>query len=128
MLNCCTKEELEESSDEEALVSPAPSEDSQERRKIIKNKILAVGRMSRVFALLRYVSPSKNRYDFSPDRYPVRSQRKSLNSRVYRVLASYHMVHWPWVQKALRMPLTASRKRACIKHLHLLPIADVITS
>ncbi|KAF7796159.1 hypothetical protein EIP86_007333 [Pleurotus ostreatoroseus] len=53
MLNCCTKEELQESSDEEALVSPAPSEDSQERRKIIKNKILAVGRMSRVFALLR---------------------------------------------------------------------------
>lgn len=53
MLNCCTKEELEESSDEEALVSPAPSEDSAERRKVIKNKILAVGRMSRVFALLR---------------------------------------------------------------------------
>ena len=59
MLNCCTKEELEESSDEEALTSPARSEesvDSAERRKIIKNKILAVGRMSRVFALLRYAS------------------------------------------------------------------------
>jgi hypothetical protein len=56
MLNCCTKEELEESSDEEVLVSPAPSEDSAERRKVIKNKILAVGRMSRVFALLRFVS------------------------------------------------------------------------
>ena len=55
MLNCCTKEELEESSDEEALVSPTRSEDSVERRKVIKNKILAVGRMARVFALLRYV-------------------------------------------------------------------------
>lgn len=55
MLNCCTKEELEESSDEEALVSPTPSDDAVERRKVIKNKILAVGRMSRVFALLRYV-------------------------------------------------------------------------
>lgn len=56
MLNCCTKEELEEeSSDEETLASPAPSEDSVERRKVIKNKILAVGRMSRVFALLRCV-------------------------------------------------------------------------
>ena len=55
MLNCCTKEELEESSDEEALVSPTRSEDSVERRKVIKNKILAVGRMSRVFALLRCV-------------------------------------------------------------------------
>ena len=55
MLNCCTKEELQESSDDEALVSPTPSEDPAERRKVIKNKILAVGRMSRVFALLRYV-------------------------------------------------------------------------
>ena len=57
MLNCCTKEELEESSsDEETLISPTPSEDPSERRKVIKNKILAVGRMSRVFALLRYVN------------------------------------------------------------------------
>lgn len=55
MLNCCTKEELEESSDEEVPVSPTVSEDPAERRKVIKNKILAVGRMSRVFALLRYV-------------------------------------------------------------------------
>ena len=57
MLNCCTKEELEESSDEETLISPTPSEEAQERRKVIKNKILAVGRMSRVFALLRCVQP-----------------------------------------------------------------------
>ena len=57
MLNCCTKEELEESSsDEETLISPTPSEDPSERRKVIKNKILAVGRMSRVFALLRCVT------------------------------------------------------------------------
>ncbi|KAJ3491189.1 hypothetical protein NLI96_g880 [Meripilus lineatus] len=48
MLNCCTKEELEESSDEE-VASPI----ADERKKVIKNKILAVGRMSRVFALLR---------------------------------------------------------------------------
>ncbi|OCH88398.1 serine/threonine protein phosphatase 2B [Obba rivulosa] len=55
MLNCCTKEELEESSDEETSTSPVTpsSEESAERRKVIKNKILAVGRMSRVFALLR---------------------------------------------------------------------------
>jgi len=55
MLNCCTKEELEESSDEETQASPAAptAEESAERRKVIKNKILAVGRMSRVFALLR---------------------------------------------------------------------------
>ncbi|KAL4252939.1 Serine/threonine-protein phosphatase 2B catalytic subunit A1 [Abortiporus biennis] len=54
LLNCCTKEELEESSDEETVATPStPSEESAERRKVLKTKILAVGRMSRVFALLR---------------------------------------------------------------------------
>lgn len=58
VLNCCSKEELDESSDEEqALVSPSTAErESAERRQIIKNKILAVGRISRVFSLLRFVS------------------------------------------------------------------------
>ena len=56
MLGVCTKEELEESSEEEILASPSSAADeAAERRKVIKNKILAVGRMSRVFALLRYV-------------------------------------------------------------------------
>ncbi|KAI0318798.1 serine/threonine protein phosphatase 2B [Amylostereum chailletii] len=55
VLNTCTKEELEESSDEdEAVTSPTTSpEEAAERRKIIRNKILAVGRMARVFSLLR---------------------------------------------------------------------------
>ncbi|CCL98038.1 uncharacterized protein FIBRA_00032 [Fibroporia radiculosa] len=57
LLNCCTKEELEESEEEEldTIISPAipTPEETHERRKVIKNKILAVGRMSRVFALLR---------------------------------------------------------------------------
>ncbi|KAI6165933.1 Metallo-dependent phosphatase-like protein [Pisolithus thermaeus] len=53
VLNTCTKEELEES-DEESVPSPvAQVDDTVERRKVIKNKILAVGRMARVFALLR---------------------------------------------------------------------------
>lgn len=55
MLNCCTKEELEESSDEDVAPVPVAGEEFSERKKVIKNKILAVGRMSRVFALLRYV-------------------------------------------------------------------------
>lgn len=54
LLNVCSKEELEES-DEESSVPATPVEESAERRRVIKNKILAVGRMSRVFALLRYV-------------------------------------------------------------------------
>lgn len=54
VLNTCTKEELEESDDELSLVSPnASPEETAERRKVIKNKIMAVGRMARVFALLR---------------------------------------------------------------------------
>ncbi|KAH7882324.1 Metallo-dependent phosphatase-like protein [Phlebopus sp. FC_14] len=52
VLNTCSKEELEES-DEEGVVSPSHADDTTERRKVIKNKILAVGRMARVFALLR---------------------------------------------------------------------------
>ncbi|KAF5340295.1 hypothetical protein D9611_007868 [Ephemerocybe angulata] len=54
VLNTCTKEELEEADEDLALVSPAAAaEESAERRKVIKNKIMAVGRMARVFALLR---------------------------------------------------------------------------
>jgi len=59
VLNTCTKEELEEVDEDLAILSPtAASAESAERRKIIKNKIMAVGRMARVFALLRYVTSS----------------------------------------------------------------------
>lgn len=50
VLNTCTKEELEEETITSVASSPSHSED---RRRVIKNKILAVGRMARVFALLR---------------------------------------------------------------------------
>ncbi|GLB39091.1 putative serine threonine-protein phosphatase [Lyophyllum shimeji] len=56
VLNTCTKEELDADDDDSTLVSPtssAAADDSVERRKVIKNKIMAVGRMARVFALLR---------------------------------------------------------------------------
>ncbi|KAH9059501.1 serine/threonine protein phosphatase 2B [Lactarius vividus] len=60
VLNTCSQEELMESSDDESTaVSPAnalettPEEDSAERRRIVRNKILAVGRMARVFSVLR---------------------------------------------------------------------------
>jgi len=73
ILNCCTKEELEEEEETPMITPESPEleqegelsskgcwrelmiddEDNPERRQVIKNKILAVGRMSRVFALLR---------------------------------------------------------------------------
>jgi serine/threonine-protein phosphatase 2B catalytic subunit len=59
VLNTCTKEELEEG--ESAMSTGSASsgsptaEESVQRRNVIKNKIMAVGRMARVFALLRYV-------------------------------------------------------------------------
>jgi serine/threonine-protein phosphatase 2B catalytic subunit len=56
VLNTCTKEELEEHDEDLTIMSPRiVSVETAERRKIIKNKIMAVGRMARVFALLRYV-------------------------------------------------------------------------
>ena len=57
VLNCCTKEELDEGL-EEGTVSASPTTraaEAAERRRVIKNKILAVGRISRVFSLLRFV-------------------------------------------------------------------------
>lgn len=60
ILNICSKEELEEEEEEEDQMVLTPTaettnqgDESAERRVVIKNKILAVGRMSRVFALLR---------------------------------------------------------------------------
>jgi serine/threonine-protein phosphatase 2B catalytic subunit len=55
VLNTCTKEELEEADEDLAMIPAADAaQETAERRKIIKNKIMAVGRMARVFALLRY--------------------------------------------------------------------------
>jgi serine/threonine-protein phosphatase 2B catalytic subunit len=55
VLNTCSQEELRESPVEESVVVPPVSHppDSLERRRIVRSKILAVGRMARVFSLLR---------------------------------------------------------------------------
>ncbi|KAJ7240511.1 Metallo-dependent phosphatase-like protein [Mycena rebaudengoi] len=61
VLNVCTKDELDYEDEREELedVEMTPvalktfDEQASERRKIIRNKIMAVGRMARVFALLR---------------------------------------------------------------------------
>lgn len=64
ILSICSAEELEESSEEGTEVSdgeggkfgraPVP-QDISARKQQIKNKILAVGRLQRVFNALRYV-------------------------------------------------------------------------
>lgn len=59
ILNCCSKEELDEEEEEEVIEETIEGESADgdgDRRKVIKNKILAVGRMARVFALLRFDS------------------------------------------------------------------------
>lgn len=127
LLNCCTKEELEESSDEEAIISPTtPSEESQERRKVIKNKILAVGRMSRVFALLRWVSFTVIASPFADPFNTVRSRRRYQNSRVSLALLACHMVPLRWAQKVSRMLSPALRMRAYYLRLNSSHLAHVV--
>lgn len=52
ILSICSREELDESDSDTEGVSQAPA-DLAARRQLIKNKILAVGKMQRVFQILR---------------------------------------------------------------------------
>ena len=98
VLNTCTKEELEESDDELAMMSPATAHhEHAERRKIIKNKIMAVGRMARVFALLRcFLSICRFLSSHMPSE---RNPRKCQNSRAYQGQPSSRTAHLLWVRK-----------------------------
>lgn len=53
VLNVCSKEELAE--DEKMIEDKPnnPADDAEQRRIVIRNKIMAVGKISRVFSVLR---------------------------------------------------------------------------
>lgn len=54
VLNVCSKEELEE--DDQKLLEDKPAgtvDDVEQRKIVIRNKIMAVGKISRVFSVLR---------------------------------------------------------------------------
>ena len=56
VLNICTQEELNESAEESTLNVVPVDRDRAERRKVIKHKILAIGRISHMFSVLRYAT------------------------------------------------------------------------
>ncbi|PFH49596.1 hypothetical protein AMATHDRAFT_62805 [Amanita thiersii Skay4041] len=56
ILSICSEEELQETDSDEGRMTAGPTEAELKRRQQIKNKIMAVGRMQRVFQLLRFVS------------------------------------------------------------------------
>lgn len=64
MLNICSKEELEEEIEFPSVIEQEGEpkvltrEEREARRQIIKNKVLAIGRLSRVFSVLRQESES----------------------------------------------------------------------
>ncbi|KAJ8488250.1 hypothetical protein ONZ45_g14019 [Pleurotus djamor] len=65
ILSICSEEELNESDESETEETAKPTaEEVQQRRQVIKNKILAVGRMQRVFQLLR--EEAENASELSP--------------------------------------------------------------
>lgn len=80
LLNICTKEELEEE-DEGPVKVKESAEEYAERKRVIKSKILAVGRVSRVFALLRYVSCGTSTLNFVDNPDIERNLSVFLNSR-----------------------------------------------
>lgn len=53
ILNICSKDELADEDHRLSLEEPVSSEEAELRRTVIRNKILAVGKMSRVFSVLR---------------------------------------------------------------------------
>lgn len=122
VLNTCTKEELEEHDEDLPIMSPTTvSVEVAERRKIIKNKIMAVGRMARVFALLRYVVQMafSSYFNICFVRYLERSQRRFQSSRASLVHPSFHTVLLRLVRRELEMRLMGLMMRASFFDLNV---------
>jgi hypothetical protein len=102
-----------ESSQGSNAPSAAPADrDLAERRKVIKNKILAVGRMAHFFSLLRCVVLrllSDIGEPYSP--YAARSRRGYRNSRVSQALQDCHTARSRSEPKVSRMPSRPSMTR-----------------
>jgi hypothetical protein len=104
LLNICTQEELMEGSEGSAAASTAPANrDLAERRQVIKNKILAVGRMAHFFSLLRCACCA------SPVKHPThiiwttaRSQNAYQNLRVSPARPACHLARLRLAPRASR--------------------------
>src|ERR1700722_11175614 len=94
VLNTCTKEELEEEDETPALPEPGPEEEVARRKQVLKNKILAVGRMSRVFALLRSVIFTCLNIYLTRFNSTVKSLAGHQCSKTYLARRSCHTVPW----------------------------------
>ena len=110
VLNTCTKEELEESDEEEVPVSPTADE-GDARKKVIKNKIMAVGRMARVFALLRSVRPLPLSNFPTHLGFIVRSRRRCPSSKTSPARASSRTARLQPVPRVSKRPSLALKRR-----------------
>ena len=70
---CAFEDDDSDEGDETRTIDVSSSNDLASRRQEIKNKIMAVGRMQRVFALLRYVRAPR----LVPSLSPPHPQRRS---------------------------------------------------
>jgi hypothetical protein len=105
---------------DEAAASTAPVDrDFVERRRVIKNKILAVGRMAHLFSVLRWASQSLpvERIAYVFRQYlVVRSLSTYLSSKAYQALLNCPAAHSRLAPRASR-----TLSRHSIKRTFLLP-------